>query len=768
MGLSLTLAREEVLRRPDMFGKFGRLLRVLVNKSHPYNADAPGGPSISAYIQYYRESDASAAARQMNNEVFDGREIRCSIATTKYCDSYIARAPKQSSMQMSAYPVTCGNPDCLYYHEAAPPGDVLTVEEVNARQLGPPPPAYLFQLRRRHVTAKGVVTRPAGMSPPSMRPTRTSGSPPPMRPQNGAMGTSNPTAASAQSFYRTASRPSVPTTSQGVGKRRNSSYERPTAGIRSHQPQQTANISSHSSSYRQFPGKSGPRPGVQGHVPTPATSAPPRYDKFAGAAPANNSLPSLTSRFESSNMNPITSSNPPTSLPKPHVVSSWAPEPQPAAAAASTESASLKDLLAKIGGGRGNGNGMARPSAGVPVASFTPAAPRPMRGDSVIDTSKLMPSSDQERMGMFSQSVGAPRLENQQFYNPVLGAKIQGEPENARGPGRSRFPFAHGGGIEQVARQKPPSKSRFNFASGRDSAGSSAAPQATYSADDAVEKLLSAIDLSAPRETPTPSKIHEEFRENESIIKVSPEFDCLSAEQKLASIFADGSQKSKFPKVENLKIQNLNELGKTRQSQARESKGAGKGKKKGEKKGDYGRDSSFDQGNFLGGSLASEGEDYMSSDNVEAHDGERKLTRTQRRKREKKARQRERREKRAAAAAQGKKTDEATANGGAVLSPIEEVGLPSDVAEGVTNAPTRYDDLLMPPVPVSSNPGRQDVSAPLAALRAFSRKHGELERTLSMTELEQEVEAAREREAALQTRLSELQQRIRTYDNIRT
>lgn len=89
IGLSLTLAREEVLRRSDMFGKFGRLLRVLVNRSHPYNADAPGGPSISAYVQFSRDCDASSAVRGMSNAVFDGREIRCAIATTKYCDAFV-------------------------------------------------------------------------------------------------------------------------------------------------------------------------------------------------------------------------------------------------------------------------------------------------------------------------------------------------------------------------------------------------------------------------------------------------------------------------------------------------------------------------------------------------------------------------------------------------------------------------------------------------------------------------------------------------------
>ncbi|OSX76879.1 hypothetical protein BU14_0171s0027 [Porphyra umbilicalis] len=136
IGLSLSLAREEALKRAQMFGRFGRISRVLVNRGHPYNADAPGGPSIAAYILFARDTDASTAARVMNGEVFDGRELRCAIATTKYCDAFI---PHGSGKHL------CGNEDCPYLHELAPyPEDVLTREEVLARQLGPPPPAHLF------------------------------------------------------------------------------------------------------------------------------------------------------------------------------------------------------------------------------------------------------------------------------------------------------------------------------------------------------------------------------------------------------------------------------------------------------------------------------------------------------------------------------------------------------------------------------------------------------------------------------------------------
>lgn len=142
IGLSLSLAREEVIRRNDMFGKFGKMLRVLVNRSHPFHADAPGGPSISAYVQYQRDIDAGSAVRAMNNAVLDGREIRCAIATSKYCEAFVAGAQTCDITTTAFY--HCGNANCLYYHTTAPADTILTREEVLARQLGPPPSSHLF------------------------------------------------------------------------------------------------------------------------------------------------------------------------------------------------------------------------------------------------------------------------------------------------------------------------------------------------------------------------------------------------------------------------------------------------------------------------------------------------------------------------------------------------------------------------------------------------------------------------------------------------
>uniref|UniRef100_A0A7S3A1I5 RING-type domain-containing protein n=2 Tax=Rhodosorus marinus TaxID=101924 RepID=A0A7S3A1I5_9RHOD len=146
-GLSLNLAREETLRRNEIFGRFGRILFVLVNRTTAYNPDAPGGPSLTAYVQFARDADASQAVRSLNGDMFDGRELQLAIATTKYCDAFVR----------TGVPMFCGNMSCLHRHEPAPPEDVLTREEVLSNQLGPPPPQNLFQSVGRERAIQGAV-----------------------------------------------------------------------------------------------------------------------------------------------------------------------------------------------------------------------------------------------------------------------------------------------------------------------------------------------------------------------------------------------------------------------------------------------------------------------------------------------------------------------------------------------------------------------------------------------------------------------------------
>ncbi|MBN3279860.1 CNOT4 protein, partial [Polyodon spathula] len=78
VGLSQRLADPEVLKRPEYFGKFGKIHKVVINNSTSYAGSQ--GPSASAYVTYIRSEDALRAIQCVNNVVVDGRTLKVSSA----------------------------------------------------------------------------------------------------------------------------------------------------------------------------------------------------------------------------------------------------------------------------------------------------------------------------------------------------------------------------------------------------------------------------------------------------------------------------------------------------------------------------------------------------------------------------------------------------------------------------------------------------------------------------------------------------------------
>ena len=62
------------------------------------------GPSASAYVTYYKSEDALRAIQAVNNVVADGRTLKASLGTTKYCSHFMKNMP-------------CPKHDCMYLHE---------------------------------------------------------------------------------------------------------------------------------------------------------------------------------------------------------------------------------------------------------------------------------------------------------------------------------------------------------------------------------------------------------------------------------------------------------------------------------------------------------------------------------------------------------------------------------------------------------------------------------------------------------------------------
>lgn len=74
IGLSPSLAKEEVLRRPDCFSIYGKIIKVVVNRQQFHGEGKP--PSASAYITYEKPADARLAILSVDGFVYEGRTIR--------------------------------------------------------------------------------------------------------------------------------------------------------------------------------------------------------------------------------------------------------------------------------------------------------------------------------------------------------------------------------------------------------------------------------------------------------------------------------------------------------------------------------------------------------------------------------------------------------------------------------------------------------------------------------------------------------------------
>lgn len=102
VGLAHRLADVEVLKRSEYFGRFGKIHKIVINQSTSY-AGAQG-PSASAYVTFYRSEDAIRAIQAINNVTVDGRTIKASLGTTKYCTFFLRG-------------LSCTKADCMYLHE---------------------------------------------------------------------------------------------------------------------------------------------------------------------------------------------------------------------------------------------------------------------------------------------------------------------------------------------------------------------------------------------------------------------------------------------------------------------------------------------------------------------------------------------------------------------------------------------------------------------------------------------------------------------------
>lgn len=129
IGISARIASEQILSEPEYFGQFGRILKIVVNRRNtgaPLPADRIGGgattTSGSAYVTYSRAEEAQRAIAHVDGSVFDGRILRATYGTTKYC-SYFLRG------------TACPNSGCMYLHEEGETADSFTKEALSSGKM---------------------------------------------------------------------------------------------------------------------------------------------------------------------------------------------------------------------------------------------------------------------------------------------------------------------------------------------------------------------------------------------------------------------------------------------------------------------------------------------------------------------------------------------------------------------------------------------------------------------------------------------------------
>ena len=116
IGLAPDIAQENILAGLNFFGQYGEIDKIVVNTNNVYNG-SKGGPSYSAYLTFKSERDSSIAILSVDQFVFNGRLIRASFGTSKFCQFFLAGQ-------------RCTNKECLYLHELRSDLEAYTKEDM--------------------------------------------------------------------------------------------------------------------------------------------------------------------------------------------------------------------------------------------------------------------------------------------------------------------------------------------------------------------------------------------------------------------------------------------------------------------------------------------------------------------------------------------------------------------------------------------------------------------------------------------------------------
>ncbi|KAI7980253.1 CCR4-NOT transcription complex subunit 4 [Camellia lanceoleosa] len=116
IGLPLTLADEDRLQRKEYFGQYGKVAKVSLSRTAGGDIQQFVNDTCSVYITYSKEEEAIRCIQSVHGFVLEGRFLRASFGTAKYCHAWLRNMP-------------CTNPTCLYLHSIGAEEDSFSKDE---------------------------------------------------------------------------------------------------------------------------------------------------------------------------------------------------------------------------------------------------------------------------------------------------------------------------------------------------------------------------------------------------------------------------------------------------------------------------------------------------------------------------------------------------------------------------------------------------------------------------------------------------------------
>ncbi|KAL6133341.1 hypothetical protein ACLB2K_065578 [Fragaria x ananassa] len=119
IGLPLNLAKEELLKRRDYFGQYGKVLKVSISRTSTGDIQHATNNSCCVYITYSSEYEAARCIQSVHSFVLDVTVCFCRacFGTTKYCHAWLKNVP-------------CSNADCMYLHDFGSQEDSFSKDEL--------------------------------------------------------------------------------------------------------------------------------------------------------------------------------------------------------------------------------------------------------------------------------------------------------------------------------------------------------------------------------------------------------------------------------------------------------------------------------------------------------------------------------------------------------------------------------------------------------------------------------------------------------------